>query len=58
MSESDLLVHPNIVFIGAAMSLQPIHSVEHTGIGVTKDTRNAAHGLEREPPLFQWMFKS
>ena len=29
------------------MSLQPIHSVEHAGIGVIEDTRNAAHGLNR-----------
>jgi hypothetical protein len=40
----DDVVHPNIVFIGASVLLEPIHPLQNTGIGMAENACDAAHG--------------
>ena len=38
MGEANMLVMPDIVFIGSTVLLESIHALQHSGIGVAKHT--------------------
>ncbi len=57
MGEANMLVMPDIVFIGSTVLLESIHALQHSGIGVAKHTGNAAHESSTRTVPFQGMFR-
>jgi len=57
MGEANMLVMPNIVFIGSTVLLELIHTLQDSGIGVAKHTSNAAHKSTTERVPFEGMFR-
>ena len=57
MGEANMLVMPNIVFIGSTVLLESIHALQHGGVGVTKHTSDAAHESSTRTAPFQGMFR-
>ena len=57
MGEANMLVVPDIVFIGSTVLLESIHALKNSGIGVAKRTGNAAHVSSTRTAPFQGMFR-
>lgn len=57
MGEANMLVMPDIVFIGSTVLLESIHALQHGGVGVAKHTSDAAHVSSTRTVPFQGMFR-
>ena len=57
VSEADVLVQPNSVFIGSSMLLEAVHALEDGDIGVAEHTSNATHKRLIPTVPFEGMFR-
>ena len=57
MSEANIFVQPDIVFIRPSVMLEPVHPLKHSGVGVAKNASDAAHRLSTQTVPFEGVFR-